>query len=232
MRNKSVFTFCVLIVLFAVLTTQAKESVIRKTGLGFRGTYWNSNFTAVDFNVYHNKYYSEVNVGGGGGWLSFYSRINSNWLAEISLGGICRVEAKSTVGDSQFVHAAIITPLVFGVRHELFSNGRKNGFQPYLSAGIGPYWFHDVVTKQDYNEFYEYNGCWYDDDDDEDVEVSVTTKLMKGAYAGGGVNMALTSWMNLNFDVKYHFIDFDTKNKNSGYEFGLGLNFMWGKYKP
>ncbi|MBN2091181.1 outer membrane beta-barrel protein [candidate division KSB1 bacterium] len=231
MRNKSIFMLAILMFLAAALSVQGKQTVIRTTGIGFRGTYWNSNFTASDFNVYHNKYYSEVNVGGGGGWLSFYSRINSNWLAEISLGGIGRVEAKSTANDSQFVHASVITPLVFGVRHELFSHNRNSGFQPYLSAGVGPYWFHDIVTKQEYHDYWDNDRHWHDDND-EDVEVSAKTKVMKGAYAGGGVNMALTSWMGLNFDVKYHFVDFDSKNKNSGYEFGLGLNFMWGRYRP
>jgi opacity protein-like surface antigen len=232
MKNKAIFTICALMILIAALSIQAKQPVVRTTGVGFRGSYWNSNFTATDFNLYHDKYYSEVNIGGGGGWLSFYSRINSSWLAEISVGGIGRVEAEATVNDSQFVHVAVITPLVFGLRHELFSHNRNNGFQPYLSAGIGPYWFHDILTKQEYRDEWEHDQRWQDDDDDKDVEVSATTKVFRGAYAGGGVNMALTSWMSLNFDVKYHFIDFDSKNKNSGYEFGLGLNFMWGRYRP
>lgn len=230
MRNKSIFTLTTLMLLAAALSIQGKQPVVRTTGIGFRGTYWNSNFTSSDFNVYHDKYYSEVNVGGGGGWLSFYSRINSNWLAEISLGGIGRVEAKSTVNDSQFVHASVITPLVFGLRHELFSHSRNGGFQPYLSAGIGPYWFHDILTREEYHDW-DRNQCWHDDDD-EDVEVTAKTKLIKGGYLGGGVNLALTSWLGLNLDAKYHFIDFDTKNKNSGLEFGLGLNFMWGRYRP
>ncbi|MCI0514844.1 hypothetical protein L0128_16640 [candidate division KSB1 bacterium] len=230
MKYQCIFIFLSWLVLFFIQSVQANEPVVRTAGIGLRGTYWKNDQLPADFTIYHNQRYSEVNVGGGGGWLSFYSRLNSNWLVEISIGGIGQVHAKATVGDSQYVHAVIVTPLLFGLRHELFNPRQNNGFQPYVSVGIGPYWVHDTVTRQAYPESWYHHHDW-DDDEDEDVEITAKTRLMKGGYAGGGVNLALTSWMGLNFDVKYHFIDFTTKHKNSGFEYGLGLNFMWGRYK-
>jgi hypothetical protein len=41
----------------------------------------------------------------------------------------------------------------------------------------------------------------------------------------------LTSWFGINFDARYHFINFDVNDVRSGWEYGLGVIFAWGKYK-
>ena len=62
-------------------------------------------------------------------------------------------------------------------------------------------------------------------------EVKIETKLRRGGYLGGGANFLLSDWFAINFDVKYHFIDFSKNHDNSGYEYGIGVSFMWGKYQ-
>lgn len=66
----------------------------------------------------------------------------------------------------------------------------------------------------------------------DEEEVTINSKLKAGGYAGGGLDFMLTSWFGLNLDVKYHFVDFNSNSDFSGYEYGLGLQFMWGKYRP
>ena len=41
----------------------------------------------------------------------------------------------------------------------------------------------------------------------------------------------MTSWFGFNFDARYHFINFDVNHEKSGWEYGLGVVFAWGKYK-
>lgn len=222
----------ILAVIMMMLGAQAggsSEPVLRTAGIGVRGLYWRSSFAAVDLKVATSCWRSEVNVGGGGGSLSFYSRIDPDWLAEISMGAMGQVNTKSTRGDSEFVQVRAVTPLLFGVRHTLFSYRKQTAFQPYLAAGLGPYWFHDVSVVQ-VAPTYLFGGYSWEDEADSDAEVTLKSKVQPGGYLGGGIYLNLTNWCALNFDVRYHFIDFNVKDYRSGFEYGLGVNFMWGRY--
>ena len=89
----------------------------------------------------------------------------------------------------------------------------------YLSVnsefGGGPYFLTDIRVRE---TFY-------------DEEVNISTVLKPGVYAGGGLDFMLNSWFGLNFDVKYHVIDFDVSHEQTGFEYGLGIQFMWGRFR-
>jgi hypothetical protein len=60
----------------------------------------------------------------------------------------------------------------------------------------------------------------------------VDTKLAPGGYAAAGFNLFFSPGFALNFEGKYHFVDFDSNHNRSGAEIGLGLVFLWGSYEP
>jgi len=215
-RNTYIILFVLILTVFLSNPILAKKLTLRSAGIGCRGSYWRMNDTPTELKVVSNWDRTVVDVGGGGGWLYFLSRMNERWLAEFSLGAVGEVEVTENHFDGEDVAGSVITPILFGARYELFSATNTNAFKPYLNFGGGPYWFHDYRAKSDY----------YDE-----AEVTVNTKLKSGAYAGGGVNFMLTSWLGINFDMRYHFINLNVKHPRSGFEYGLGLNVMWGNFQ-
>ena len=68
----------------------------RSAGIGFRGTFWRFNNEKPGFAVSHSPCHTEVNVGGGGGWLYLFSRIDNDWIFEFSLGAVGKAEVKES----------------------------------------------------------------------------------------------------------------------------------------
>ena len=58
------------------------------------------------------------------------------------------------------------------------------------------------------------------------------TRLSGGGYAAAGLNLHFTPSFALNFEAKYHLVDFDVNHDRSGVDIGLGLVFLWGNYAP
>jgi outer membrane protein W len=104
--------------------------------------------------------------------------------------------------------------VLFGLRYDFLQTHSASFLQPYLSSGIGGYVFDDVkvVNQIGINE------------------VETTTKVKPGFYLGGGLNIQLASWVALNLDGKYHFINANPNYDHSGFEFGIGFNFSWGEF--
>jgi len=90
------------------------------------------------------------------------------------------------------------------------------GLRPYLSAGIGPYWAMDVLDME--------SGPSHD--------VSIDSEHRFGGYVGAGVELMLTDWLGLGFDVRRHYVDFRGREDYGGFEYGMGLQFMWGDRRP
>ena len=157
-----------------------------------------------------------MDVSGASGSLYFFSRLIDNYFFETSIGGMSSVHVESDGFNSDDVNVSSIVPFLFGVRYDILSARYASSFQPYVASGIGPYWFVDTQVRgnTDYGT---------------DNEVTIGSDLKVGGYLGGGMNIALASWFALNFDLRYHFIDFKTEDENSGPEFSLGFCFMWGK---
>ncbi len=210
---KVVTIIAVLILLFSInLFAQRK---VKSTGIGLRGTHWKMTNDQTRIIVLDYGSRSSVETGSGGVWLFLLSRMNHNTLFELSLGAIGKVEEETYYYTNSNVDVFAVTPILLGLRVELMSPESQSSLQPYLSLGGGPYWFSNVSVKE----------RTYED------EVKVETKLKRGGYLGGGVNFLLSDWFAINFDMKYHFINFNKNHENSGFEYGLGVSFMWGNFR-
>jgi len=202
----------IFIILFSVNLLAQRE--VKSTGIGLRGTYWKMTSDPSQITITEHWNHTSVSTGSGGVWLYLISRLNYNMLFELSLGAIGKVEEETIYYTHTDVDVFAVTPILFGLRLELVSPESRSALKPYLSLGGGPYWFSTVQVEE---RLYE-------------EEVKIETDLKRGGYLGGGANFLLSDWFAINFDVKYHFIDFSKKHENSGYEYGIGVSFLWGRY--
>jgi len=217
MKPSLLKSVAILVVLFLFTSVGlAGQTDVKSTGIGFRGTYWkmaeNQDLVSVS-NHFGN---TSVNVGSGGGWLYLFSRVNDYMFFEVTLGTVGSVDEETYYYETNTkVDVFAVTPILLGVRYDLLSAENQSGLRPYISFGGGPYWISTVSVRE--TAF--------------DEEVTVSTEFNRGGYVGAGVNFMLASWLGLNFDMKYHFIDFNKNHKYSGYEWGMGFSVMWGSYK-
>jgi outer membrane protein W len=192
------------------------QGISRSSGIGLRTSFWNMAEHTGRFSVssgLSGNQQSSFDIGGLGAWLYFFSRLHNNWFLEFNLGAVARLRIEDNQFTDTNTDVTTVIPFLLGVRHDLLSTRFASAFQPYLSAGAGPYWTTAITVQN------ELTG-------EENVVGETKTKF--GAYAGGGTNVVLSSWFALNFDVKYHFVDFQAGKNESGIEFGLGFGFMWG----
>ena len=195
------------------------QAIARSNGIGVRASYWSLADQPTKFSFSDTR--SQFDVTGLGGWLNYFSRLNNRWYMDFQLGTIVRATGETEEVDKADVDVSLLVPFLFGVRYDLLSSSFHSSFQPYLGAGIGPYWATSFrVRNVETGE-----------------EITGEGRLLSGAYAGGGVNLLISSWLALNFELKYHFVDLNvgTNLRNfrygkefSGMEFGLGFSFMWG----
>jgi hypothetical protein len=189
------------------------QGMSRSSGVGLRIGSWNvtNHPTRISTSGYGKD--AVVDIGGAGAWLYFFSRVYYNLFFEFSMGAVGGVHEEHTNYIIKSTEASAIVPILFGLRYDLLSTRFPTAFQPYLSCGGGPYW--TTSTKSE--------GVFFAD------QQTIESKLKYGAYAGGGINIVLTSWFAINFDLKYHFVDFEFERDYSGLEFGGGFSLMWGR---
>jgi hypothetical protein len=154
-----------------------------------------------------------VDVDGVGAWLYFFSKIHHNWTMRLEFGAVAGVHIEHSGSDADIVDVSSILAILTGVQYHLLSPRLSTRIQPYISGGIGPYWHHDINVEN--NQTME--------------NVLTEGYSTFGGYLGGGVNIPITSFFGLNFDIKYHFVDFNIEKDLSGVEFGFGFSFMFGK---
>jgi hypothetical protein len=188
----------------------------RTAGIALRGSFWGLPdgrpqliWTSVDE---HTLFAGS----GAGGWISFQSRASDQVFLEVSLGTVVRTveEVRRPTGTDTYVEALV--PLLWGVRFLPIEPRGDGAVRPYFSAGIGPYWALDVLDIE--------TGTSHD--------VSVDSEHRFGGYLGGGVDLMFTDWLGLGFDVRRHFVDFRRRDDYGGFEYGMGLQFMWGDRRP
>ncbi len=189
------------------------QGVSRSSGIGMRVSYWNIANTPTRIQMSESGQRSVVDIAGVGSSFYFFSRLNGNWFLELSLGAVANIHTESDNPAITNEDVSAIIPFLFGLRYDLLSSRFTSSFQPYIAGGGGPYWSTAVTVRNNLTG----------------EEVSSESDLRYGAYAGGGVNILLSSWLALNFDTKYHFVDFQVDQVSSGPEFGLGFVFMWGR---
>ena len=217
MKFKTVKAHLFLLLAFAFCVQTATAGNNRRAGIGFRGSHWNMGQADNIVHVTTMPAHAAIDVGNGGGYLYFFSRISDASWIEFNLGDIGKVQSRDESFWGEEVDVDAVTPVLLGFRHDLLSWDTNSSLVPYISYGAGPYWFNDVYVRSDLFGI--------------DDEVLVQTKAKFGGYAGGGVNFNVASWFGINFDARHHFINFDVKNAKSGWEYGLGFYFRWGKYK-
>ncbi|NUO81243.1 hypothetical protein HUU05_14280 [candidate division KSB1 bacterium] len=212
MKKQNWFKLLPMIILLCGAYAQAQT---RSAGIGIRGTYWDMNRSGTLLRVenYNNRHL--VDLAAGGGWLSFFSRTSDSWFLEFSLGGIAKeVESVQYIGGED-THVLAVVPVLVGMRYHLLPANNRSALRPYLAFGAGPYWVADVLV---HNRYFE-------------EETRVESELFAGGYVGGGLDFMICDWFGLNFDVRRHFVSFNRNNEHSGYEYGAGLQFMWGNYR-
>jgi len=205
--------------IITLLTFCFSESVLfaqgmsRSTGLGFRLGFWNVTNHPTRISSVGYGQDATVDIGGAGAWIYFFSRVHQNWFLEFNLGAVAGVHQEHSGYVVKNVEATAIIPFLFGARYDIFSPRLPSSIQPYLSFGTGPYWIASVKNENLLTASVQ----------------TVESNLQYGAYAGGGANILLASWFALNFDLKYHFVDFQFEKNYSGLEFGMGFSLIWGK---
>ncbi len=190
------------------------QGISRSSGIGLRVSYWNIANHPTRFNISDGGTRTVYDFSGFGSSLYFFSRLhNSDWFLEFSLGTVANVHGEENDVVSKTVEVSAIIPFLLGLRYDLLSNRFASSIQPYVTGGGGAYWSTAFTVR---NQLTGEQGNGQAD-------------LRLGAYTGGGVNFVFFSIFALNFDLRYHFVDFQRKQDPSGLEFGLGLSFMWGR---
>lgn len=203
-----------LLFVFACCCASAQAQT-RSAGIGIRGTYWDMHRSGTLLRIENYNDHRLVDLGAGGGWLTFLSRTSDSWFLEFSLGGIAKeVESVQYFGGED-THVLAVVPVLAGMRFDLLTARNRGALRPYVAFGAGPYWVADIFVQ---DRFFE-------------EEVHVESDLHAGGYLGGGIDFMIFNWFGLNFDVRRHFVNFDAHNEHSGYEYGMGVQFMWGNYR-
>ena len=198
-----------ILILHTTLQGQTEKS---STGITFRFGFWNMGNESNFLKYRAHDGYEHIETGGAGGSLTFFSRTSDVWEFELNLGGFGKVNSDfGSFADNEDVTAVI--PVLFGARRDFLHINNSSALRPYVSFGGGPYWITNVQTKDNFNT------------------EEVISSIKPGGYAGGGLNFFFSQKVALNLDLKYHFVDFNTKNEISGLEVGLGFSIMWGKYE-
>lgn len=216
MRWAKLIKFTILITMqFLSTLNHDLWAVSRSHGLGFRGSFWNVTKRPTQIQVSPMGEQAKIDISGVGGNIFFFSRLYQNWFLEFNFGTISAIEGETKqLAKESDIKVSSVIPILFGVRYHVLSDRFPTMIHPYLTAGAGPYLGTSIEFKNE--EIVE-------------SEQTIGANMVYGAYAGGGMNLMLFSWFALNFDLKYHFPDFNRNHQYSGLEFGFGFNFMWGK---
>ena len=191
------------------------QSQIKSTGIGLRGSYYGTGDQEMEFvSVDYEEYVHSADVGAGGG-IFLFSRFADQFFAEFTVGGLARVSTEQQVWFDEEVEVFSAVPILFGVKYDILPIKSKSFLRPYISFGPGAYIISDVFVKRTFGVEHAH----------------VKTKVRGGAHAAAGFNFFFTESFGLNFEAKYHLVDFDPDNSRTGIELGLGLLFMWGEYE-
>ena len=214
MQQRIIKYFLIILALGLLIAGQVegKGLSLQSTGLGFRGTFVfgnNGNLHVKYIDTENDRHISAGNMGG-----NFYlvSRINDNLLLEFTIGAFSRVlyDAYYEWEDKTMLYSA--APMLMGINYEILPETSGADIRPYVGFGPGVYLLSDINVIED-------NTI---------KKVNIDSKIKGGFYCSAGFNFLFTEKLGLNFDLKYHLIDFNPCFSRSGFEFGLGFIFTWG----
>lgn len=213
MKACSIILMTILIVSFSC-SDAFSQGMSRSTGLGLRVGFWNVTGHPTKFSSSLTGSDVNVDIGGAGAGLYFFSRFYQNWFLEFNLGAMAGIHGEHNQQNPYNVKATSIVPILFGLRYDILSTRMPSSIQPYLAMGTGSYW---IATSEE---------IWIGPSTETRINIESTQKY--GAYVGGGANILVASWLALNFDLKYNFVDFQFEKDYSGLGFSFGFSFMWG----
>jgi outer membrane protein W len=184
----------------------------RAMGLTLRGSFWDLPRGPERLSWTSGQDYELFESNGVGGWVSFLGAVSDRVLVELSLGGVVRTVEEVRFFGGIDTYVEVLVPFLVGARfYPIRTSG--TGMSPYLSLGLGPYWDATVISL----------------DSDPTDNTSVGWDHRFGGYAGVGVDAMFIDWMGLNFDLRWHEVDFPGKPEYSGLEASAGVQFMWGR---
>jgi hypothetical protein len=210
---KSIIILTILVISFLTIQAYGQDE-IRSTGLGFRISYYDAGGHSATFErIGYLNYATEANGGAG---ISFFlfSRFSDRLAIEFSAGGLASFSADQRWHMEEEVEVFSAVPLLTGIRIDLLPINSQSIIKPYVSAGPGAYILSDIHVVR---EFGVERG-------------TVDTRLAGGGYAAAGLNLHFSPGVALNFEAKYHLVDFDVNHDRSGVDVGLGMVFLWGSY--
>lgn len=212
--EKNIRHHILLLLLFCLVSNGLPQGITRGSGLGLRFGFWDRGQGPTGVVVSNNE--ANISVKGASFWFHYFNRLRDGWYWEFSVGSIGDVEIKNNATTSEDISTKAILPVLVGLRYDMLSTRLPGKLQPYFSAGVGPYWQGEtsVTTSPQ----------------DSSVNLSLSTMEL-GGYLGGGLHFVFNSRLSLNFDLKYHMVDFDRSNFNSGVDFGMGFTMMWGEQR-
>src|SRR5512134_255370 len=89
MKSKTIITLAAIAAtLVSLFLHSPVQAQVRSTGIGLRGSYWNMNNGPAQITVTNHGGYNAVDVGNGGGWIFFFSRVDEQTFFEFSLGAV------------------------------------------------------------------------------------------------------------------------------------------------
>jgi len=192
---------------------QAGSILQDRTGISLRSSFWSvkAEDTMVRVST-HGIDRSEVEFGGIGAWVTFLSGIGQRGGIEFSLGGVGRVEANEKRLFTNDVQISGVMPVLLGYQYPILHERNTSAFQPYVSAGGGPYILSDVRVLGDALT---------------DAAVTVKNRVRAGVYGAVGGYFLFTNWFAFHGEVRGHLVNFNPDDLYSGFELGLGLAFFW-----
>jgi hypothetical protein len=203
-------------ILFLLSINLYGQDEIKSTGLGFRISYYDAGGHSAKFERIGYMNYATEATGGAGVSFFLFSRFSDRLSIEFSAGGLASFSADQRWFMEEEVEVFSAVPLLTGIRVDLLPINSPSIIKPYVSAGPGAYILSDIHVV---HEFGVERG-------------TVDTRLAGGGYAAAGLNLHFSPGVALNFEAKYHMVDFDVNHDRSGVDIGLGLVFLWGSYTP
>lgn len=171
---------------------------------------------------------ADVTVGGiharssGNGFLG--SVIYAYWLEDelaVSIHvGVQNADARTSVSGLNVVtESAVIIPVLFGVKYQVFRITEHNNLRPYVSVSIGPYFGFASNVRTGYG-----------------VTTESISETALGSRFAADFDLLLSRRFKLGVGVGYRFVsDFSrrigTEKNYSSPEFSVRLGFILGRGK-
>jgi hypothetical protein len=194
---------------------QAGSLLQGRAGISLRGTYWSIRNQDAMIRVNSRGFGgSRVDVGGAGGWITFFSGIGERGGIEFSIGAVGRAVVTEDGLFSDEVKVSAAMPVLLGFQYPLFGDRGASAFQPYVSAGCGPY----ILSRVDVLDPVFSAG-----------EVTVKNRMRPGMYGAVGGYFLMARWFGVQGEMRYHWVNFNANDAYSGVELGMGLAFFWNR---